>query len=182
MPLVSLLPLFHDFNRKYFNEALTIDSQPRVSVRWSDGRLRKTAGFYRRIQKFGMPDTAEIVLSRPVLENLPLIATQSTLCHEMIHAWIDLVLCVSEGHGPNFHAQMVAINSAQKRFVVSVRHKFPTPVQRHKWWAVCPSCGLRSPYKRFVRGAACRQCCNTYNGGRWNSNFLLIYEPASKEG
>ena len=181
MPLVSLLPLFHNFNREYFNEALTIGSQPIVSVRWSDGRLRKTAGFYRRIQRFGLKDSAEIVLSRPVLANLPLHAIESTLCHEMIHAWIDLVLRISEGHGPNFHAQMVTINSAQNRFVVSVRHKFPTPVETPKWWAVCSTCGIRSPYKRIVRGAACRKCCNTYHGGRWHESYLLTYEPASKE-
>ena len=182
MPLVPLLPLFHDFNREYFNGTLTLGSQPLVSVRWSDGRLRKTAGFYRRTKCFAGPSRAEIVLSSPVLKNLPQIATESTLCHEMIHAWIDLVLRVSEAHGPNFHAQMVAINSAQKRFVVSVRHKFPIPVEPPKWWAVCPSCRLRFPYKRFIRGAACRQCCNTYHGGHWHSSCLLDFEPASKEG
>ena len=181
MPLVSLLPLFHDFNREYFNKTLTIGSQPIVAVRWSDGRLRKTAGFYRRMKRFGRSDSAEIVLSKPILENLPLSAIESTLCHEMIHAWVDLVLGISEGHGANFHTQMVAINSAQKRFVISVRHKFPTPIESPKWWAICPSCGLRFPYKRFIRGAACRQCCNTYHGGRWHPSCLLNFEPASKE-
>ena len=111
----------------------------------------------------------------------PQSATESTLCHEMIHAWIDLVLGIREGHGPNFHAQMVAINSAQNRFVVSVRHKFPTPIQGPKWWAVCSLCGMRSPYKRIVHGAACRECCNTYHGGHWHASCLLTYEPVSKE-
>ncbi|WP_320666744.1 SprT family zinc-dependent metalloprotease [Prochlorococcus sp. MIT 1307] len=182
MPLVPLLPLFHYFNREHFEEALTLGSKPMVSVRWSDGRLRKTAGFYRRTQKISDRYRSEIVLSRPLLENLPQSATESTLCHEMIHAWIDLVLGVSESHGPNFHARMDAINSTQKRFHVSVRHKFPVPVDVPKWWAVCPSCSNRFPYKRLLRGAACKQCCNTYHGGNWHPSCLLSYEPASNEG
>ena len=104
MPLVPLLPLFHRFNREYFNGALAIGSQPLLSVRWSDGRLRKTAGFYRRGLRVDGRNGCEIVLSRPLLELLPQTATESTLCHEMIHAWIDLVLQVKESHGPNFHA------------------------------------------------------------------------------
>ena len=182
MPLVPLLPIFHDFNREHFDESLTLGLQPIVSVRWSDGRLRKTAGLYRRSQRIGASQRSEIVLSRPVLEKLPQIATESTLCHEMIHAWIDLVLRVSEGHGPNFHARMAAINAAQARFEVSVRHKFPVPLDSPKWWAVCSCCGMRFPYKRLVRGAACKQCCNTYHGGHWHSSCLLTYEAASRGG
>jgi len=182
MPLVPLLPLFHNFNREHFDGVLTHGSKPIVSVRWSDGRLRKTAGFYRRNEIFGVHHKSEIVLSRPILGNLPRIATESTLCHEMIHAWIDLVLHVREGHGPNFHSRMVAINTVQNRFQVSIRHSFPVPVDHPKWWAICPSCGIRFPYKRRVSGAACRQCCNSYHGGSWHANCLLMYEPASKEG
>ncbi len=181
MPLVPLLPLFHSFNRTHFDKTLTLGSKPIVSVRWSDGRLRKTAGFYRRIERFGCLMTAEIVLSSPVLKNLPQSATESTLCHEMIHAWIDLVLHVKEAHGVNFHARMADINSAQNRFQVSVRHQFPVPADTPKWWAICPSCGLRFPYKRVVRGAACRKCCNFYHAGSWHPSCLLNYEPASKE-
>ncbi len=181
MPLVPLLPLFHYFNREHFEGSLTFGSHPIVSVRWSDGRLRKTAGFYRRERLFGGQLKAEIVLSSPLLRKLPQSATESTLCHEMIHAWIDLVLQVKEGHGDNFHARMAAINSSQSKFQVSVRHQFPIPLESPKWWAFCPSCGLRSPYKRRVRGAACRRCCDNYHDGVWNSGYLLIYEPAFKE-
>ncbi len=181
MPLVPLLPLFHDFNRQHFEESLTVGSKPIVSVRWSDGRLRKTAGFYRRSQSFFEKPRSEIVLSRPLLQKLPQIAIESTLCHEMIHAWIDLVLHVREGHGRHFHSRMAAINAAQNRFEVSVLHQFPLPVELPKWWAVCPKCGLRTPYKRRVTGVACRQCCNTYHGGCWNESCLLTYEAAGQE-
>ncbi len=181
MPLVPLLPIFHGLNREHFNGVLSQESRPLLSVRWSDGRLRKTAGFYRRGPKIGGLYGCEIVLSRPLLEHLPLTAIQSTLCHEMIHAWIDLILKVKEGHGSNFRARMNAINAAQDIFQVSVCHKFPVPTTPPKWWAVCPCCGLRFPYKRIVRGAACRQCCDTHYGGIWHPSCLLEYEPAFQE-
>ncbi len=56
---------------------------------------------------------SEIILSKPVLENLPEKALMSILCYEMIHAWIDIVLEVEEAHRPNFHKRMAKINSFQ---------------------------------------------------------------------
>jgi len=181
MPLVPLLPLFHSFNREHFDGKLAFGLEPILSLRWSDGRLRKTAGFYRRGPKVAGPHGCEIVLSTPLLKHLPPAALESTLCHEMIHAWVDLVLKVKEGHGPNFHARMAEINSAQNNFEISVCHKFPVPKSSPRWWAVCPSCGLRFPYQRLVRGAACRNCCDMHYGGSWHASCLLTYEPAYKE-
>ena len=89
MPLQPLLPLFHRLNREHFGGALVDGGQPLTAVRWSDGRMSRTAGFYRRGPGVGEGRGSEIVLSRPVLEPLPQIATESTLCHEMIHAWVD---------------------------------------------------------------------------------------------
>jgi len=176
MPLVPLLPLFHRFNREYFDGLLVQDASPLVSIRWSDGRLRNTAGLYRRGFKRSREQYCEIVLSSPLLGSLPKSAVESTLCHEMIHAWIDLVLRVREGHGPNFHAQMALINSSQNDFEVSVRHQYPVPIKLPKWWGICPSCGLRFPYKRRVSGAACRKCCDSHHNGKWNINCVLAFE------
>ena len=120
MPLIPLLPIFHRLNRQYFDGLLVKDFKPIVSVRWSDGRLRNTAGLYRHGKKSNGKRICEIVLSSPILENLPQSAVESTLCHEMIHAWIDLVLKVKEGHGPNFCARMKAINTSQNQFQVSI--------------------------------------------------------------
>ena len=181
MTLVPLLPIFHRLNREYFDGLLVNALEPIVSVRWSDGRLTNTAGFYRRGPGIIGGKIAEIVLSRPVLANLPLSAVESTLCHEMIHAWIDLILKVSEGHGPNFHSRMRSINSSQDRFCVSVRHRFPVPKKSPKWIAKCPLCGLSSPYRRLVRDAACKRCCDMLHGGKWHPSCLLTYEPALKE-
>ena len=175
MPIVPLMPLFHSLNREHFNGVLAKGSISIVGIKWSDGRLKKTAGFYRRRlapQAFQKP---EIVLSRPVLEPLPMSALQSTLCHEMIHAWIDLVLGIQEGHGVQFHKKMNTINSAQDLFKVSVRHNFPTKQTPPRWLAICPSCNARFPYKRRVTGAACRHCCNILHGGSWHYSCLLEY-------
>jgi len=48
MPLIPLLPLFHRFNSQYFENSLTVNNHPLVKVRWSDNRLKTTAGFYKR--------------------------------------------------------------------------------------------------------------------------------------
>ena len=48
MPVIPLLPLFHRFNTQYFENSLTVNNQPLVKVRWSDNRLKTTAGFYKR--------------------------------------------------------------------------------------------------------------------------------------
>ena len=87
--------------------------------------MRTTAGIYSRKTNFLGVKASEIILSRPVLENLPQKALMSTLCHEMIHAWIDLVLEVEEAHGPNFLKRMAEINSSQTDFQVTVHHSFP---------------------------------------------------------
>jgi hypothetical protein len=53
-----------------------------------------------------------------------------------------------------FRAQMAAINAAQSRFQVSVRHNYPIPVRPPRWMAVCPSCKRRTPCRRRIRHAA----------------------------
>ncbi len=181
MPIIPLLPIFHRLNRQYFDGLLVKDSKPIVSVRWSDGRLRNTAGFYRYGKKPNGSKICEIVLSSPILEKLPQSAVESTLCHEMIHAWIDLVLKVSEGHGPNFIARMQLINSAQSRFQINVRHQFPVPPKIPKWLGVCPICGVSAPYIRRVKRVACKKCCDDLHSGNWHSSCVLIFEPFSSK-
>ncbi len=180
MSLIPVLPLFLKLNRQYFQNSLFENGVPRVSVRWSDGRMRTTAGMYRRKTNFFGAKASEIILSKPVLENLPQNALMSTLCHEMIHAWIDLVLKAEEAHGPNFHKRMAEINSSQAEFQVTVRHSFPISKKIPKWVATCPSCKRSFRYRRMVKGAACRSCCNKFFRGRWDEKCLLIYQPFSE--
>ena len=180
MSLIPVLPLFIKLNREYFQNSLFDKGVPRVSVHWSDGRMRTTAGMYRRKTNLFGVKAGEIILSKPVLENLPEKALISTLCHEMIHAWIDLVLKVEEAHGPNFYKRMQEINSSQTDFQVTVRHSFPISRNNPKWLATCPSCKKCFRYRRIVKGAACRSCCNNFLGGQWDEKYLLVYEPLSE--
>ena len=180
MSLIPVLPLFLKLNRQYFQNSLLDEGVPKVSVRWSDGRMRTTAGIYRRKINFFGRKASEIILSKPVLENLPEKALMSTLCHEMIHAWIDLVLKVEESHGPNFLKCMAEINSSQADFQVTVRHSFPTAKKIPKWLATCPLCKRSFRYRRIVKGAACRSCCNNFFRGQWDQKCLLQYHPFSQ--
>lgn len=181
MPLEPLLPLFHRLDREWFDGSLAPGGQRLVELRWSDGRMRRTAGMYR----FGRhPDgrrLCEIVLSRPLLEPLPREATLSTLCHEMIHAWVDRVVGAQEVHGPQFRARMAAINGGQSEFQVSIRHRYPLPASTvpPRWLACCPNCQVRVPYRRRVQGLACRFCCDRLHGGRWHASCLLRFEQAA---
>jgi hypothetical protein len=177
VPLEPLLPLFHRLNREHFEGALARDGRALVAVRWSDGRLTRTAGLYRHGIDPAGREICEIVLSRPLLEPLPRQATISTLCHEMIHAWIDRVLGAREVHGPQFRARMAAINAAQSDFEVTLRHRYPVPVEAARWLARCPRCGVTSPYRRRRSNLACRSCCERHHGGRWHASCLLVFEP-----
>ena len=66
MSVIPLLPVFHKFNRQFFDQSLTINKEPLVKVRWSDNRLKTTAGFYKRKQ-FKRVIDSEIILSKPIL-------------------------------------------------------------------------------------------------------------------
>jgi predicted SprT family Zn-dependent metalloprotease len=177
VPLEPLLPLFHRLNREHFQGSLARQGRPLFDLRWSDGRLTRTAGLYRRGVHADGRDLCEIVLSRPLLEPLPRQATLSTLCHEMIHAWVDRVLGKREAHGPHFRARMAAINAAQGEFAVTLRHRYPVPLAEARWIARCPRCGLASPYRARRRNLACRACCERHHGGRWHASCLLVFEP-----
>ncbi|MFM7547333.1 MAG: SprT family zinc-dependent metalloprotease [Cyanobacteriota bacterium] len=178
MPLEPLLPLFHRLDREHFGGSLAPQGRGLVELRWSDGRMGRTAGLYRRGRHADGAEFCEIVLSRPLLEPLPREATLSTLCHEMIHAWIDRVLGEREVHGPRFRARMAAINASQQEFQVSLRHRYPLPAAAlaPRWLARCPSCGLSSPYRRRVKGLACRPCCERLHGGHWHASCLLEFQ------
>ena len=179
MPLEPLLPLFHRLNREHFDGSLAVEGRPLVALRWSDGRLTRTAGLYRRWGASAGEMRSEILLSRPLLDPLPRTATLSTLCHEMIHAWVDRVLGAREAHGPHFRARMALINGREPGFAVSLRHRFPVPARPARWLARCPRCGLHSPYHRRREGLACRLCCERFHGGRWSADCVLVFEPLS---
>jgi hypothetical protein len=177
--LEPLLPLFHRLDRQHFEGSLSPGGQALVQLRWSDRRMVRTAGLYRYGRRRDGSLLSEIVLSRPLLEPLPRAATLSTLCHEMIHAWIDRVLGRREVHGPLFRARMAAINAAQSEFQVSLRHSYPLPAAPLAWIASCPRCGLAVAYRQRRQGLACRHCCQLHHAGRWDASCQLVFERRS---
>ena len=175
MAVIPLLPIFHKFNTSFFDNSLTINKEPIVQVRWSDNRLKTTAGFYKRKKVNGILNS-EIVLSKPILSNLSLTQIYSTLCHEMIHAWIDRVLNINEMHGPNFLKKMNTINKQQDKFVITIRHNFPVSRKELKLKGKCIKCGATYLYRKRVKNIACKKCCDFYFHGLWNKNSLIVFE------
>ena len=175
MAVIPLLPLFHKFNTLHFNNSLVIDFEPIVKVRWSDNRLKTTAGFYKRSKAKGYI-SSEIVLSKPILESLPVRDIQSTLCHEMIHAWIDRILKINEIHGINFVNKMNEINTQQDSFEITIRHNFPVLRNELKHQGICLNCGLTYIYRRRMKNIACKSCCNKYFNGIWNEKCLIVFK------
>ena len=175
MAVISLSPLFHKFNKLYFYNFLVIDLELIVKVRWSNNRLKTTAGFYKRSKVKGYI-SSEIVLSKPILESLPLQDIQSTLCHEMIHAWIDRILNINEIHGVNFIKKMEQINLQQNNFKVTIKHNFPVFRKELKHIGVCLNCGNQYLYRKRMKNIACKKCCNLFFSGLWNKKCLIIFD------
>ena len=174
MSVRPLLPIFHKFNRLFFASSLVKDTIPIVSVRWSDNRLKTTAGFYKRKNANGIIKS-EIVLSKPILKDLSLQDIESTLCHEMIHAWVDRTLMINESHGKNFLRKMKQINSLQNDFQITVRHNFPTLRKDFKYQGICSNCGEKFLYRRRVKNIACKKCCNLFFNGYWNKKCMIVF-------
>ena len=175
MAVIPLLPFYHKFNKLFFEDSLIKDFEPITKVRWSDKRLKTTAGFYKR-RKINGQIISEIVLSRPILESLPSRDIQSTLCHEMIHAWTDRILKINEVHGPNFINKMNEINSLQDDFQISIRHNFPVFRKEIKYQGKCINCGSAFFYRRRMKNIACKKCCNLLFNGIWNKKCLILFE------
>ena len=175
MSVIPLLPLFHRFNKQFFDNSLTVNQQPLVKVRWSDNRLKTTAGFYKRKKINGLIDS-EIVLSKPILSKLSNREIYSTLCHEMIHAWVDRILKKNEIHGPNFLNKMNQINAKENNFQISVRHNFPVERREFKYTGKCKKCGEKYMYRKRIKNIACKKCCKLFFNGSWNKNCLILFD------
>ena len=175
MTVIPLLPLFHKFNNQYFENSLTVDQQPLVKVRWSDNRLKTTAGIYKS-RKINDAIDSEIILSKPILSKLSNCEINSTLCHEMIHAWVDRILKKREIHGPNFINKMREINEKEKNFQISVRHSFPVERKELKFIGTCQNCGKKFIYRKRIKNIACKKCCNTFFNGLWNKSCIILFD------
>ena len=175
MSVIPLIPIFSKFNKLFFDNSLLINQKPIVTLRWSDNRLKTTAGIYKRKRVSGVL-MSEIVLSKPILSNLPTNEIHSTLCHEMIHAWVDRVLKVNEIHGPNFQRKMKEINSLQDNFKISIKHSYPILRNDLKYKGVCQNCGEIFSYRKRMKNLACKKCCVRFFNGVWNKKCLIVFD------
>ena len=175
MAVIPLIPIFHKFNKLFFENTLTINQESIVNIKWSDNRLRTTAGLYKRTKSKGTVQS-EIILSKPVLANSELQNIHSTLCHEMIHAWIDRILNINEIHGINFISKMEQINLQQNNFKVTIKHNFPVLRKELECVGVCINCGNQYLYRKRMKNIACKKCCNLFFNGLWNKKCLIIFD------
>jgi hypothetical protein len=127
----DLVELYAEFNAKFFNGELpvlpTVTLTNDVGETWErtnrikwEGRYKRTWGTYT----FNGRGTGTIKLARRCA--LEPFQTQSTLLHEMIHAWLDLR---NEddgiaGHGPNFIRKAKEINEKCDNLGVGYRVDF----------------------------------------------------------
>ena len=100
----------------------------------------------------------------------------STLCHEMIHAWVDRILKKNEIHGPNFLEKMHEINSKEKNFQIAVRHSFPIERRELKYIGTCQHCGEKFFYRKRIKNIACKKCCVNFFNGSWNKKCLILFD------
>ena len=175
MAVIPLIPIFHRFNKLFFENTLLINQEPIVKLKWSDNRLKTTAGIYKRINN-NETIQSEIILSKPVLANSELNNIHSTLCHEMIHAWIDRVLKINEIHGFNFRSKMDQINLQQNDFKVTIKHNFPVFRREFKYVGICLNCGNQYSYRRRMKNIACKSCCDLFHHGLWNKKCLIVFD------
>ena len=116
--------MFHQRSQEHLR-GLTRGHQPLLAVRWSDvdacGGPRVSYRRARRSHPLLAGDRPVQAIAGSLFREAGL--PESTLCHEMIHARVDLVLKRDEGHGPYFRERMAAINASQSRFEVSVRYQ-----------------------------------------------------------
>jgi predicted SprT family Zn-dependent metalloprotease len=138
-------------------------------------RLRSAAG-----RAYWTKSIQWIELNPNILSNYPVVETDNTLVHEMIHIYIAINLDIKESpHGPKFRSLMNKINAMNLGVTISIHHNYDTPSRNYKlYFAYCRNCEkiFERTFMRKLR-AACAHCCDTYNNGEFLAKFLIIYYP-----
>ncbi len=150
----SLLTIWTEFNRRYFQGAL-----PPIPIEWSR-RLTSSAGMFvcRIGPRQALQGTDEERLRRRRIRLSALLLQQGgpepqretivTLAHEMIHQWQFDILRRRPNHGPDFRRMMARMN--QDGLGITLYHSLGTAVAalaKYAWR--CQHCG--SIYRRHRR-------------------------------
>ena len=136
-----------------------------VSVEWNS-RLRSTAGYA------SFPSWK--VELNPKLQEFE-GQVERTMRHELAHlvAYHRAGRRRIEPHGPEWQQACADLGIPGE----SARHRLPLPrreVKRNFTYA-CAHCGvLVQRVRKFRRFTACSACCNTHNGGLYDSRFRFV--------
>ena len=94
-----------------------------------------------------------------------------TILHEIAHALVGS----GNGHNAKWRAMARKLGHSGSR----TYHQSVT-VPTKEWMITCPKCKFADTRTRRMRKAlACRWCCDTYNGGKFSREYLLVWERNS---
>lgn len=120
-------------------------------------------------RRFGCCHTSRrlITISRHLTElNNPLVV-YNTILHEVAHALTPY----DRGHGREWRQVARGIGCDANRCYSGAEVATPPKPFR----GTCPSCG-RVILRHKRNKIACGRCCNSFNGGRFNSDYLFNWE------
>lgn len=105
-----------------------------------------------------------IMLSHPLAALNPLAELEDTIRHEIAHA----IAGPGAGHGPEWKRVAVEVGARPER---EARGLASPPKQAV---GTCPNCDRVVRKHRRVR-VACGPCCTKYNGGKFTSDYLIVW-------
>ncbi|MFN2474975.1 MAG: SprT-like domain-containing protein [Chthoniobacterales bacterium] len=151
--------------RTILREAGALVLAETVSVRW-EPRLQTTAGRADWRQR--------CVTLNPRLREYGAAEIDRTLRHELAHllAHAQAGRRRIQPHGPEWRAACHALGIGGEPRC----HTLPFPIRQRARRLLyrCRSCAREYPrVRRFKRRTACLACCRAYNGGRYDSRFIL---------
>lgn len=108
-----------------------------------------------------------ISLSKILTELNPESEVRDTILHEIAHAKVG----AGVHHGKAWREVAEALGAKPERCHSAIQ-------EPKTWKGICPSCGIEVfRYRRRFR-VACLECCNSYNKGRFDPQFLFKWARA----
>jgi predicted SprT family Zn-dependent metalloprotease len=111
--------------------------------------------------------TKTISLSRVLTELNPPDKVRDTLLHEIAHALVGK----NHAHGQKWKAKARELGCSPRRCYQYAEIVIP----KGKYTAKCESCEKEFQAQRKRRGVACRACCKAKNGGKYSSDFHIVF-------
>jgi predicted SprT family Zn-dependent metalloprotease len=156
----DLSALFERINREHFDGFL---DEPGLRF---NSRLRTSAGRF-------LPGSRRWWIDQPpIIEVASYLLTETdgerhvadTMAHEMIHYWL-WVRRRPYGHTEEFLAKM--------RLMGASRYNEVPRRRPHRYLYGCPGCRAEFRARKLLGKLACKECCRTQAGGKYDSRFRL---------